>query len=95
MPNPVGIRPGRYLLGPMAAELNPEQIRAVGFRTVRRGLDPDEVSAFLQRIAATMEKLESDRSSATTTATANASATPRSRRAAKLSSGTRIAICEG
>ncbi len=45
----------------MAAELNPEQIRAVGFRTVRRGLDPDEVSAFLQRIAATMEQLESDR----------------------------------
>jgi DivIVA domain-containing protein len=45
----------------MASELNPEQIRAVGFRTVRRGLDPDEVAAFLQRIAATMEEMEADR----------------------------------
>jgi hypothetical protein len=41
------------------------------------------------------EKLESDRRSARTTATANATATPTRRRAAKLSSGTTIAICEG
>jgi DivIVA domain-containing protein len=45
----------------MTSEIHPEEIRAVGFRTVRRGLDPDEVSAFLQRIAARMEELEADR----------------------------------
>jgi DivIVA domain-containing protein len=45
----------------MPSDLNPEQIRAVGFRTVRRGLDPDEVSSFLQRIAARMEEIEADR----------------------------------
>jgi DivIVA domain-containing protein len=45
----------------MTSELHPEEIRAVGFRTVRRGLDPDEVSAFLNRIAARMEEIEADR----------------------------------
>jgi DivIVA domain-containing protein len=45
----------------MTSELHPEEIRTVGFRTVRRGLDADEVSAFLNRIAARMEELEADR----------------------------------
>jgi DivIVA domain-containing protein len=45
----------------MASEVTPDDIRGAGFRTVRRGLDPDEVARFLERIAAEVQELKSER----------------------------------
>ena len=45
----------------MASDITPDDIRRAEFRAVRRGLDPDEVSRFLERIAADVDKLEKER----------------------------------
>lgn len=45
----------------MASDITPDDIRRAEFRAVRRGLDPDEVSSFLERVAADMDKLEKER----------------------------------
>ncbi|MET0567375.1 MAG: DivIVA domain-containing protein [Acidimicrobiia bacterium] len=45
----------------MASDITPDDIRRAEFRAVRRGLDPDEVSSFLERIAADVDKLEKER----------------------------------
>jgi DivIVA domain-containing protein len=45
----------------MASDITPDDIRRAEFRAVRRGVDPDEVSSFLERIAADLDKLEKER----------------------------------
>jgi DivIVA domain-containing protein len=40
-----------------AARSAPEAIRSASFPTVRKGFDPKEVSAYLERVAAHMERL--------------------------------------
>jgi len=45
----------------MASDITPDDIRRAEFRAVRRGLDPDEVSSFLERVAADVDKLEKER----------------------------------
>ena len=45
----------------MASDITPDDIRRAEFRAVRRGLDPDEVSTFLERIAAEVDELEKER----------------------------------
>jgi DivIVA domain-containing protein len=45
----------------MAPEVTPEEIRRAEFGTSRRGLDPNEVSSFLERVAAGVAELEADR----------------------------------
>jgi cell division initiation protein len=39
-------------------ELTPSQVTAATFRTVRKGYDPDEVSAFLERAARSLEEAQ-------------------------------------
>ncbi|MGH8949566.1 MAG: DivIVA domain-containing protein, partial [Acidimicrobiia bacterium] len=46
---------------PMASDITPDDIRRAEFRAVRRGLDADEVSSFLERVAAEVDKLEKER----------------------------------
>ena len=36
-------------------DLSPERIRDTGFKTVRKGYDPAEVDAFIEKVAAAME----------------------------------------
>ncbi|MET0695955.1 MAG: DivIVA domain-containing protein, partial [Acidimicrobiia bacterium] len=45
----------------MASDITPDDIRRAEFRTVRRGLDPDEISGFLERVAADLDELEKER----------------------------------
>ena len=45
----------------MASDITPDDIRRAEFRAVRRGLDPDEVSAFLERVAAEVDEVEKER----------------------------------
>ncbi len=45
----------------MAPDVSPEEIRQARFRTVLRGLDADEVSAFLDRVASEIEGLSEER----------------------------------
>jgi DivIVA domain-containing protein len=45
----------------MASDITPDDIRRAEFRAVRRGLDPDEVSSFLERVAADVDKLDKER----------------------------------
>jgi DivIVA domain-containing protein len=45
----------------MASDITPDDIRRAEFRAVRRGLDPDEVSSFLERVAADVDELEKER----------------------------------
>ena len=45
----------------MASDITPDEIRRAEFRAVRRGLDPDEVSSFLERVAADVGKLQEER----------------------------------
>ncbi|MGH8872757.1 MAG: DivIVA domain-containing protein [Acidimicrobiia bacterium] len=45
----------------MAADVTPEEIRRAEFRTVRRGLDSSEVSAFLDRLAGQVAELIEER----------------------------------
>jgi DivIVA domain-containing protein len=45
----------------MASDITPDDIRRAEFRAVRRGLDPDEVAGFLERVAADVDKLEKER----------------------------------
>ncbi len=44
----------------MAPDVSPEEIRQARFRTVLRGLDADEVSAFLDRVATEFERLREE-----------------------------------
>ena len=52
---------GQYLLGGMASEMSPGEIRRAEFRTTLRGFDREEVLGFLDSIAARMERLEAER----------------------------------
>ena len=45
----------------MASDITPDDIRRAEFRAVRRGFDPDEVSSFLERVAADLDELEKER----------------------------------
>ncbi|HWL50162.1 MAG TPA: DivIVA domain-containing protein, partial [Acidimicrobiia bacterium] len=45
----------------MASDITPDDIRRAEFRVVRRGLDPDEVASFLERVAADLDELDKDR----------------------------------
>ena len=45
----------------MPSDITPDDIRRAEFRAVRRGLDPDEVSSFLERIAADVDELDKER----------------------------------
>ena len=45
----------------MASDITPDDIRRAEFRAVRRGLDPDEVASFLERVAADLDELEKER----------------------------------
>ena len=45
----------------MASDITPDDIRRAEFRAVRRGLDPDQVASFLERVAANVEELEKER----------------------------------
>src|SRR5262245_9648897 len=42
----------------MAIDLTPSQVAAASFRTVRKGYDPDEVDAFLQRASQALEQAQ-------------------------------------
>lgn len=52
---------GRYLLGGMASEMTPGEIRRAEFRSTLRGFDRDEVRAFLDSISKRLERLEAER----------------------------------
>jgi DivIVA domain-containing protein len=45
----------------MASDITPEEIRQAQFRTVRKGLDRDDVSRFLDRLASEVEELLEER----------------------------------
>jgi len=52
---------GRYLLGLMATEPTPDQIRSVEFRSSLRGVDRAQVDEFLDIIAGHVERLQADK----------------------------------
>lgn len=52
---------GQYLLGRMAFEITPGDIRRAEFRTTLRGFDRDEVNSFLRSIAEWVDWLEGER----------------------------------
>ena len=52
---------GQYLLGGMASEMSPGEIRRAEFRTTLRGFDREEVLGFLDSIATRLEQLEAER----------------------------------
>lgn len=51
---------GQYLLRRMEPEITPGEIRRAEFKTTFRGLDRDEVEAFIAEIAGRLERLEAE-----------------------------------